>query len=131
MITAGMDFAFLFAEVNYNFFENVTEAFSSHALGKKFRFKFSTVDQYFKAIFKKQKEMNFEWPVYTNDFFPYNGYHVAHQWTGYFTSRPNFKKLVRDFTALTQISDTYYGFEIFQKLKKESNLSASFKTPHA
>ena len=66
---------------------------------------------------KKQEELKFEWPVYRGDFFPYNGFHIAHFWTGYFTSRPNFKKLIRDFTALTQISDTFYALEILQKFK--------------
>ncbi len=50
--------------------------------------------------------MNFTWPEYNYDFFPYNGYHPAHFWTGYFTTRPNFKKYIRDFTGLTQKSDT-------------------------
>ena len=45
--------------------------------------------------------MNFTWPEYNYDFFPYNGYHPAHFWTGYFTTRPNFKKYIRDFTGLT------------------------------
>ncbi len=50
MITAGMDFAFQFAEVNYNFFENVTDLLAKHPNGRKFKFFFSTLDDYMKAI---------------------------------------------------------------------------------
>jgi len=38
MITAGMDFAWQFAHVNYAFFDNVTAAFRNHTAGKKFTF---------------------------------------------------------------------------------------------
>lgn len=60
-------------------------------------------------------EANFTWPVVDRDFFPYNGYHVAHFWTGYYTSRPNFKKLIRDFTGLVQASDTFYALDLMEK----------------
>ena len=118
MITAGMDFSWQFAEVQYNFFDNITDVFKNHSQGSKFRFQYSSVDEYFKAIFKKQQELKFEWPTYTSDFFPYNGYHMAHYWTGFYTSRPSFKKLIRDFTAQTQALDTYYTLELFSKMIK-------------
>ncbi len=47
MITAGMDFAWQFAEVHYQFFENVTDFYAHHVQGRKFKFFFSTVDDYF------------------------------------------------------------------------------------
>jgi hypothetical protein len=101
-------------------------------MGKKFVFKYSTVDEYFAAVFKRQREANFTWPVYTSDFFPYNGYHMAHFWTGYFTSRPHFKKMVRDFTAQTHASDTYYSLQLIQKMNSGSKDEIdSFKQSHA
>ena len=53
MVTAGMDFAWLFAHVNFEFFENVTALYANHKLGSRFKFMFSTVDEYFKAILAK------------------------------------------------------------------------------
>jgi len=50
MITAGMDFAWQFAHVNYGFFDNVMGVFMDHADGKKFNFFYSTVDNYMKAV---------------------------------------------------------------------------------
>ena len=132
MITAGMDFAWQFAEVNFKFFENVTALYASHETGRKFKFMFSTVDEYFQAIFLKQQEEKFNWPTYTSDFFPYNGYHIAHYWTGYFTSRPNFKKYLRDFTGLVQASDTYFGFEMLYTMNTQNGLlSDQFNKTHS
>jgi hypothetical protein len=85
--------------VQYEFFDNVTAVFRNHKDGKNFRFYYSTVDEYFQAVFKKQQEIQCQWPVHTSDFLPYNGFHMAHFWTGFYTSRPGFKKLIRDFTA--------------------------------
>jgi alpha-mannosidase len=73
---------------------------------------------------KEQEKLKFDWPVYTGDFFPYNGFHVAHYWTGYFTSRPNFKKLIRDFTGYTLATDTFFALEFMQKFKR-NNLTDS------
>jgi hypothetical protein len=38
MIEAGMDFAYQFAEINYNFWENVTQLFEADPVGRKFKF---------------------------------------------------------------------------------------------
>ena len=70
---------------------NITEA-------KNFRFKFSTVDEYFTALWKSKEQYKIEFPTHSGDFIPYNGVYVGTYWTGYFTSRPNFKRLVRDYT---------------------------------
>ena len=120
MITAGMDFAWQFANVNYAFFDNVTEVYMSHLNGRNLNIFYSTVDNYFQSVKKEQERLKFDWPVYTGDFFPYNGYHVAHYWTGYFTSRPNFKKLIRDFTGHTLASDTFFALEYMQKFKRNN-----------
>jgi hypothetical protein len=53
-----------------------------------FEFKMSTVEEYFAAL----RETETEWPTYDGDFFPYNGQYAGHYWTGYFSSRPNYKR---------------------------------------
>ena len=59
--------------------------------------------------------MGFEWSVEKGDFFPYNGYKLNHYWSGYFTSRPNFKKQIRDFSGVVQASDTFYSLDLLSK----------------
>eukprot|EP00928_Gymnodinium_smaydae_P071618 TRINITY_DN55154_c0_g1_i1.p1 TRINITY_DN55154_c0_g1~~TRINITY_DN55154_c0_g1_i1.p1 ORF type:complete len:1000 (-),score=187.82 TRINITY_DN55154_c0_g1_i1:255-3206(-) len=59
---------------------------------------YSTPDAYVAA---KMKEKSVEWPLKTDDFFPYaDGPHKF--WTGYFTSRPAFKRYIRDSSAILQ-----------------------------
>lgn len=71
---------------------NITQA-------KNFRFFYSTVDEYFLALKKAQEKKQFKWPSHSGDFFPYNGVYAGSYWSGYYTSRPNFKKLIRDYTG--------------------------------
>ena len=128
MITAGMDFAFQFAEVNYQFFENVTSFYNRTPGGKKLKFQYSTVDEYMMAIQAEQKKVPFEWPTYNGDFFPLNGNYPGHYWTGYFSSRPNFKKFIRDYTAVVESSDTFYGLETLEFMAKgKGKLPETFK----
>ena len=44
------------------------------------------------------KSENVNWPVKTNDFFPYSANKNSY-WSGFFTSRPAFKKQVKDANA--------------------------------
>lgn len=80
-------------------------------LGSKFRFRMSTVEEYFTALRKTALKKNIEWQVHDGDFFPYNGIYGGHYWTGYFSSRQNFKRLIRSYTGLTQHVDTLVGLE--------------------
>lgn len=63
--------------------------------------------------------MNFEWPVYHGDFYPLTANFPGHTWTGYFTSRPNFKHLIRSFTAISQFSTNYYGLLTLDSIRKK------------
>lgn len=57
---------------------------------------------------------------------------MGHYWTGYFTSRPNFKKLIRDYTAQTQSDDTFFGLEYLQKAYKKNQTDITlFNMTHA
>lgn len=53
MITAGMDFAWQFANVNFEFFDSIAATVKAEPYGRKFKFFYSTVDDYFKAVMKK------------------------------------------------------------------------------
>lgn len=55
----------------------------------------STPSTYVNAI----KQENIEWPVKTFDLMPYSS-DVGFFWSGFYSSRPNFKKHIRDTSAL-------------------------------
>ena len=58
--------------------------------------KYSTFQAYAEAIYKEGKEKGIQFPEKTNDFFPYaDTYTTTDFWTGFFTSNPDFKHLIR------------------------------------
>ena len=101
LIPAGMDFAFQFAELSYTFLEETFQLLESVDSKVKLKFIYSTVDEYYQAIQRDKIKKGFYWPVYNGDFFPYNGNFNLHYWTGFYSSRPNFKSLIRRFSGET------------------------------
>jgi alpha-mannosidase len=99
IIPFGTDFSFMWANINYEYLDNLKKLFATKRAARKFRFHYSTVDEYFKALNSKAESMNITWPQHKGDFFPYLGVHPGSYWSGYYTSRPNFKKMIRDYTG--------------------------------
>jgi hypothetical protein len=110
LIPAGSDFSFQFADLSYKFMEDAMQILSANQIGsKKFNFMYSTVDTYYQAI----REHTFS--TENIDFFPYNGNFNLHYWTGFYTSRPEFKRLIRTFTQHSQLAVTDYSLESLMK----------------
>ena len=92
--------------------EKLEKLFKTKRAARRFRFHFSTVSEYFEAVKKEmQGNTKLQWPTYRGDFFPYNGIHPGSYWSGYYTSRPNFKKLIRDFTSISSSLNNLLGFQ--------------------
>lgn len=68
---------------------------------------YSTPGTYLDAI----KVQNLSYPIKTDDMFPY-GEHFTDYWTGYFTSRANAKKQVRDGQANLHASSKLYAMKV-------------------
>eukprot|EP00347_Sterkiella_histriomuscorum_P019319 403342106 len=124
LFTMGVDFAYQNADITYEYIEGISRILSEdNAQGSlKLIFQPSTVKEYYEAIMIKQQEMQFEWPTYSDDFFPYNGNFQQHLWTGYFTSRPYFKKQIKDFSSLAYSSTTFYALQHFKELNDNSGV---------
>lgn len=69
------------------------------ASGSRFNLFYSTPSCYVKALNDKRKT----WPTKTDDFFPY-GSDAHSYWTGYFTSRPAIKDMVRQASNQLQVN---------------------------
>ena len=89
MHTAGEDFHYMAAQVNY---KNYDKLFNYIQKNPSYNTKiiYSTPSQYIKTIFP----LGINYPYKYDDFFPYANV-IDGYWTGYFTSRPAFKGLVR------------------------------------
>ena len=66
--------------------------------GSRFNLLYSTPSCYVKSLNGVKKS----WPLKADDFFPY-GSDAHSYWTGYFTSRPAFKYMVRQGSNLLQV----------------------------
>lgn len=93
LFTYGCDFSFRNKTFNFKNIETIMEYINSHPEFSDVRIIYSTPSVYFKVIKEMHKK---PWPVYENqDFFPY-AEHPFSYWTGYFSSRPYLKGMVRD-----------------------------------
>ena len=75
-----------------------------------FHLRYSTPSDYIQGLKEYQnKNPKFGgWPVKTDDFFPYaDAKHIY--WTGYFTSRANLKKNIRDLTRSLLSAQQLFG----------------------
>lgn len=70
--------------------------------GSKFNLLYSTPSCYLKAVKDESAKKNIQWPVKTDDFFPYASDPHAF-WTGYFTSRPTIKRFEREGNNFLQV----------------------------
>jgi len=71
-----------------------------------------------------KSSVTFKWPTYRGDFLPYNAASLddmldnpetaTKYTTGMYSSRPNFKKTIRDFNAYVQSSLTFYAIDILK-----------------
>ena len=101
LLMYGCDFTFYKKNSNYLNLEKVMDFINNNqtinniAYGnntKKIVLKYSTPSRYFDEIFGQVEN----WPVYKNfDFFPYAEFTYSY-WTGFYTSRPYLKGLVRE-----------------------------------
>ena len=79
----------------FNSMDKVINYINSNKEYKNIEVKYATASEYFKALSSK----NFKFPMKQKDFFPYWAGPVNF-WTGYFTSRPVFKRSLRQLDYL-------------------------------
>lgn len=89
LVLFGDDFQYMQADQNFAQMDNMIE-YMNMKHGNKYNFMYSTPSQYIDAI----NQYNVTWPTKYDDGFPYSD-KASSYWTGYFTSRPNFKQYVR------------------------------------
>jgi hypothetical protein len=94
MVLMGADFQFSNAKYNYDHIEKILN-YCNHHQGRNMTFVYSTPMRFMNAL----KTEHTVWPVHHDDFFPYEMDSLEY-WTGYFTSRPGFKKQIKDYSSL-------------------------------
>ena len=67
----GTDFGHKEAGIDYRIMDKIIEHIPQSRYSQ-FDVKYSTIGQYLSAVYEQARKENIEWPVVTNDFFPYN-----------------------------------------------------------
>ena len=114
----GDDFTHKKPDINFMNIERIMNYFEKDPnLSNQLKFIYSTPSKYFKSV----KNYNSSFPEIKNyDFFPYADSPYAY-WTGYFTSRPYLKGLVRDAGKLLFTASRL----LFEQNLKESQMNNS------
>lgn len=98
ILTMGEDFHYQYAHAWYKNLDKLISYINENYAQNKIRLFYSTPSCYGEAVTKSlRSDLPWKW----DDFFPYSSDPHAY-WTGYFTSRPSFKGLVRKSSNLLQ-----------------------------
>ena len=81
--------------------------------------RFGTFSDYFDALESRLEEDKQELPTVAGDFFPYNDF-ADHYWTGYFTSRPHYKRMDRLLQAKLRAADLLSALALTNAKSKPS-----------
>ena len=103
LVPFGDDFKFRNSAVQWSNMDQVVKHINEEGTYG-ITIRYSTVSEYFAAVAKEQTAVN----VITGDFFPYADNADAY-WTGYFTSRPVTKGLIRSTEAQVRTADLLYA----------------------
>jgi hypothetical protein len=95
LIVFGDDFTFSNSFFSYRKLEKLINYCNEHQTSN-MHLMMSTPNRFLDAI---KNETNVKWPIIRHDFFPYYSDDNLY-WTGYFTSRPTFKKYIKDMSNL-------------------------------
>lgn len=93
LVSWGQDFAYFDSENTYGLIDDIM----SYLKDRGFNLIYSTVGNFANALQEENKDLQ----IFTGDFFPMEEAYKDSFWTGYYTSRPNSKRRIREFSAFT------------------------------
>eukprot|EP01117_Protostelium_nocturnum_P005720 TRINITY_DN2065_c0_g1_i1.p1 TRINITY_DN2065_c0_g1~~TRINITY_DN2065_c0_g1_i1.p1 ORF type:complete len:1186 (+),score=493.65 TRINITY_DN2065_c0_g1_i1:3529-7086(+) len=95
LIPFGDDFTHQQAVQDYNNMDRLINYINANTSSNGIKIKYAFLSEYIQAV----HDLNIDWDVFTGDFFPYNDSPSAF-WSGYYSSRPWFKRYLRQCDAL-------------------------------
>ena len=127
----GDDFSFKNAEDVYRVSDYIIQLFERSQIYKdKITFKYSTPSEYFDTLRVLEQQKALQLPINENeDFFPYSD-NQQDNWTGFYSSRPYFKGLVKDNANLLNQSSKLM-FDLFSTYADKMNESSKVSRDNA
>ncbi|RNA38375.1 alpha-mannosidase [Brachionus plicatilis] len=127
-VPLGDDFTYsklIHAQVQFENYEKIIEYINSKEEFKAY-IRFGTLREYFEALMKNNKKFNVNMPSFKGDFFTYadssNNY-----WSGYFTSRPFYKRLDRLVGFYLRSAEILFSLNNLIGDTKQSKINFLFK----
>ena len=105
MWPAGCDFQYADAEYQFTNWDYIVNYAQEHAEELGATVQYSTLSDYFDAV--RGAVPDSEWPRYSEDFYCYNDEPYAY-WSGYFTSRPHAKGVIRQADTLIRDAESMF-----------------------
>jgi len=112
----GGDFLFMNAFYNFANLDRMIEYKNKH-YSDEFHLRYSTPSDYIDAV----KKYNKTWATREYDLFPYSS-DPQNFWTGYFTSRANYKGYIRRGSHETHASNQLYAVQVLSQSASESEI---------
>lgn len=81
------------------------------------------MSEYLAAVQQEIQTKNINLTVFNEDFYPLEEMFKDSFWSGYFTSRGNSKRIIREYSTTATISNTLYALDMFKLQNLTSNLS--------
>ena len=102
LIPFGDDFAHTNAYHSFQQMDKIIEYVNSNS-SLNATARYGTFSEYIRTL----NSLNITWPTYEGDFFPYLSGDLQY-WTGFYTSRPDIKGLVRSSSAVLRVAEILY-----------------------
>uniref|UniRef100_A0A915PTA9 mannosyl-oligosaccharide 1,3-1,6-alpha-mannosidase n=1 Tax=Setaria digitata TaxID=48799 RepID=A0A915PTA9_9BILA len=115
----GDDFRYSKLEEWYQQYDNLILLFDYiNKYSKSTKIRFGTLSEYFNALEQKNKARNLSPATLSGDFFPYQGA-LSDYWTGYYTTRPFYKRQERELHSFIRAADLL-STNVFANLSTEN-----------
>lgn len=124
LIPMGNSYAFQNAGQIYKNMERLVKYIEENYKDQNVELVFSTPSEYVEAI-KKDKA---SYPVFYGDLLPYIEPSKDEVWSGYFSSRPNVKKNVKDTSALIHAQNKVFAQQVLRTDIQDSEVAAILKS---
>ena len=118
----GCDFAYQNAKQEFETLENLIQYINTHNTAN-IELKISTPGTWVKAV----KQEDIVWPVRYDDSLPYCDV-TSDYWTGYYSSREDLKKQIRDTSALMNAENKLYAEKVIKQDVTDQEVSQIMKS---
>ena len=98
----GHDFAFEDAHIMYDNMDQIVEYVNARSDEFQVRLRYATLSEFFTDVLATDTE----WPVFSEDYLPFEDVPWGHFWVGHYTSRPLLKRTTRTLGHALRVAET-------------------------